>query len=415
MPRRVGGSLQFPSVLDRLPGALPAVMFTALLVASPAAAAAGQPSGRSSEPSGSRAPLPVVLLTMGPDHSVLFREWGHAALCVGDRCLNYGTTDFSRPLGLVWEVLRGRALFWVSVSPYDAVLDTYFRDDRSVFRQDLELSPEGRDLLLGRITADLVPGAGGYIYDHFRDNCTTRIRDYLDEAAAGALGEPLPLPPRFSGRGSFGRDREATFRTHIRRGLGDRPLLLWLSDIGVGQAVDRPISSFEAMFLPGALRHGVEAVYGAPPRQLHRGRDGDLLPADPGSGPYLPWLFAVAFGLALLILIPGPGVIPRAAAGTTVALLTLVGAAACGVLALTPLPEFRTSLLAFGVPPTDFLLATRHRRWYGPLRLAGGVLFLVLLLAGVIRQPLGWTVLAALLPVGAIAFRRRGRKAIASA
>ncbi|MYF76658.1 MAG: DUF4105 domain-containing protein, partial [Acidobacteria bacterium] len=130
-------------------------------------------------------------MTMGPDQAVVFRKGGHAALCVGDRCLNYGVTDFSRPVGLVNEVLRGEAVFWMAVSGYEDMVRVYSRDDRSVFRQDLALAPEAREALLGRIAQDLVPGASEYIYNHFDDNCTSRIRDYLDEATSGKLREPI--------------------------------------------------------------------------------------------------------------------------------------------------------------------------------------------------------------------------------
>ena len=64
----------------------------------------------------------IELYTMGRDEA-LFTKFGHAALCVvddtrpgGGLCYNYGTTDFSRPVGLSWDVVRGRAKFWVSVS-----------------------------------------------------------------------------------------------------------------------------------------------------------------------------------------------------------------------------------------------------------------------------------------------------------
>ncbi len=375
------------------------LLLAGLMALAPATLVAGQLPGTPSE---SAEPTPIFLLTMGPDHSVVFRKWGHAALCVGDQCLNYGVTDFSRPVGLVQEVLRGEAIFWVAVSDYEDLVGVYSRDDRSVFRQDLELSPEGREALIGRLSRDLVPGQSEYVYNHFDDNCTSRIRDYLDEAASGKLREPIPLPPPFGAPG-----REPTFRPHIRRGLYEDPFLLWLSDVGVGSVADQPISSFDAMFLPGALRYGVEQAFDAPPRKLHSGTYGDLLPPDPGSRPYLPWLFGIAALLALLILLPGSSGLRRAGIGAAAALLTAVGVVATIVLAVSPLPEFRTSLLALAVPPSDLLLATRHARWYGPARLVWGAGFGVAILAGVLRQPLGWTVLATLLPVAAIVWRHR--------
>ena len=339
---------------------------------------------------------------MGPDQSVIFRKWGHGALCVGDQCLNYGVTDFSRPVGLVQEVMRGEAVFWVAVSAYEDMVRVYSRDDRSVFRQDLDLSAEARDALLGRISQDLVPGQSEYIYNHFDDNCTSRIRDYLDEAASGKLREPIPLPLPFEIP-----EREPTFRGHIRRGLHEDPFLLWLSDVGIGSVADEPISSFDAMFLPGALRYGVEQAFDAPPRRLHSGGYGDLLPPDPGSRPYLPWLLGFAALLAVLILLPGASGLRRTGVVAAAVLMTVVGAVATTVLVVSPLPEFRTSLIALAVPPTDLLLATRHVRWYGPVRILLGVGFLVAILAGVLRQPLGWTVLATLLPVAAIVWRHR--------
>ena len=375
------------------------LLLAGLMALAPTTLVAGQLPGTPSE---SAEPTPIFLLTMGPDHSVVFRKWGHAALCAGDQCLNYGVTDFSRPVRLVQEVLRGEAIFWMAVSDYEDMVRVYSRDGRSVFRQDLELSPEGREALIGRLSRDLVPGQSEYVYNHFDDNCTSRIRDYLDEAASGKLREPIPLPPPFGAPG-----REPTFRPHIRRGLYKDPFLLWLSDVGVGSVADQPISSFDAMFLPGALRYGVEQAFDAPPRKLHSGTYGDLLPPDPGSRPYLPWLFGIAALLALLILLPGSSGLRRAGIGAAAALLTAVGVVATIVLAVSPLPEFRTSLLALAVPPSDLLLATRHARWYGPARLVWGAGFGVAILAGVLRQPLGWTVLATLLPVAAIVWRQR--------
>ena len=339
---------------------------------------------------------------MGPDQSVIFRKWGHAAICVGDQCLNYGVTDFSRPVGLVRDVLVGKAAFWVAVSSYEDMVAVYSRDDRSVFRQDLELTPEARKQLLARLARDLVPGQSEYIYDHFGDNCTTRIRDYLDEATSGRLREPIALLPPFGSP-----EHELTFRGHIRRGLYEDPFLLWLSDVGVGSVLDDPISSFDVMFLPGALRYGVEHRLGAPPIRLHTGSYGDLLPSDPGSRPYLPWLLGIALLLTVLIVMPVAGSLSRIGVGATGILMGVVGAVASAVLVVSPLPEFRTSLVALAVPVSDFLLATRYARWYAPLRFVWGLLFLVVLATGIIRQPLGWTALAALLPVGAIAWRSR--------
>ena len=357
--------------------------------------------GQESSPEDPDAP-PIFLLTMGPDHSVVFRKWGHAALCVGDQCLNYGVTDFSRPAGLVREVLRGEAVFWLGVSAYEDMVGVYSRDDRSVFRQDLDLSPEVRDALLGRIAQDLVPGQSEYIYNP----STTTARAASGTTLTRCRREGCGVPPAAAPREFTISRGKPTFRWHIRHGPED-PFLLWLSDVGVGSVADEPISSFDAMFLPGALRYGVEQAFGAPPRRLHTGGYGDLLPPDPGSRPYLPWIFGIAGLLALAILFPGNSGVRRSGVVSAATLMTLVGAVATAVLVLSPLPEFRTSAIALAVPPTDFLLTTRHARWYGPARLVWGVGFLLAIAVGMLRQPLGWTVFATLLPLAAIVWRSR--------
>src|SRR3972149_5369007 len=77
----------------------------------------------------------VDLVTVGPGDD-LFSKFGHAALCVEDGlCYNYGTSDFSRPIGLGWEVVRGRSQFWVSVSDLETMIASFEIEDRTTYPQ----------------------------------------------------------------------------------------------------------------------------------------------------------------------------------------------------------------------------------------------------------------------------------------
>src|SRR5688572_9107631 len=93
-----------------------------------------------------RAATRVELYTMGVG-DVVFERFGHAALCVirdedpAGRCYNYGTTDFARPKQLVWDFIRGRARFHVSVHTPGGMVATYRARRRSVWRQPLPLAP----------------------------------------------------------------------------------------------------------------------------------------------------------------------------------------------------------------------------------------------------------------------------------
>src|SRR3970040_134518 len=88
----------------------------------------------------------VDLYTMGRGDD-LFSKFGHAALCVSGGgapaagvCYNYGTSDFSRPIGLGWEVVRGRSRFWVSVSDLPDMLASFEIEHRTLYRQILPLT-----------------------------------------------------------------------------------------------------------------------------------------------------------------------------------------------------------------------------------------------------------------------------------
>ena len=132
-----------------------------LLVAAPAAVAAAEPETR------------IELYTMGSGDDV-FEAFGHSALCVLDArhprgvCYNYGTSDFTDPVRLIWEVLRGRARFWVARMPLPLMIEAYTEDDRSIYRQKLELAEEPARKLAARLEEDLRPENKYYTYHHYQ-------------------------------------------------------------------------------------------------------------------------------------------------------------------------------------------------------------------------------------------------------
>jgi hypothetical protein len=82
-----------------------------------------------------------------------------------------------------------------------------------------------------------------YHYDYYRDNCSTRVRDALDRALGGQIRERSSHVP--TGR---------TFRSHTLRLTSNDPPVYTGLELGLGQPVDQPISMWEEMFLPLALR-----------------------------------------------------------------------------------------------------------------------------------------------------------------
>jgi hypothetical protein len=335
----------------------------------------------------------IELYTMGQGDD-LFERFGHAALCVvhdrapsRSRCYNYGTTDFgSPPEELGWDFLRGRARFWVSIWPLERMLASYEADDRTIWRQRLALSPEQVERVVERLAHDARAENRYYLYHHFYDNCSTRLRDVLADATSGTLVRHAERP--------FDR----SFRQLGREGLAEVPAALVVGDLLVGRDADRTPSVREAMFLPDVLREEVRRELGAVPELVYERKGRAFLQAPPRNA---PWQLA----LAALVALPAAasrvaGRAERTALAASGILLGLLGCIVWLVAAVSAVPELRANEALAVFWPSDLALGflpPRWRRRYAKVRLA--VLFAVSALgaSGVLRQPLLlWVVVAAL-------------------
>lgn len=351
----------------------------AVLVLAPARKALAQDSGDANTPI-------IELVTMGPGE-LLWEKWGHAALCVRypdprrDVCYNYGTTDFANPVTLVWDFLRGRSLFWVSRTTPQRMIHFYSNVlDRTMWVQTLPLSPDK-----ARETAEVLKTASReenkyYKYHHYEDNCSTRVRDIVDTALGGVL--------------SAGEERYPySFREITRRGLSEYPVLVILSDFGIGRPADRIATIYQAMHLPDVLRDEVKRHAGIEPVVIYerRGRDFDV--SHPASR---LWLFAVA----LLLAVPAvashlTGRYRRLGLAIAIVPPALIGTLLWSMAIISTLPEIRYNEVILVLWPTDlalpFLSPTR-RRQYARVRVVALMLVSILSVLGVLHQPL-WTVI----------------------
>ncbi|MGH9324893.1 MAG: DUF4105 domain-containing protein, partial [Vicinamibacteria bacterium] len=326
----------------------------------------------------------VDLYTMGPGED-LFSKFGHAALCVaGDGipeegiCYNYGTSDFSRPVGLGWEVVRGRAKFWVSVSDLEGMIESFAAEDRTIFRQSLPLSEKQAEKLAGALARDALPENREYVYNHFLENCSTRPRDHIDQATGGKLRR-VDLP-------SVG-----TYRDYATEGLSRASgLLVPASDFLLGRWADRKIDAHAAMFIPDVLRAGVASAMGVAPEAIYE-RKGPPIPSRVGAGRRLAWIacfFAVAvFGGSLYLGTRGRRFFRKLGGG----LLGGLGAILLFGALVSVLPELRRNELFLVFFPLDFFLLSSNLAFvvsYSTMRLAVLAVAAVLAALGVLIQPL---------------------------
>lgn len=314
----------------------------------------------------------VELYTMGPGEA-LFSKFGHAALCVvdserpgGGLCYNYGTTDFSRPVGLGWDVIRGQAKFWVSVSDWVSMMVSFQNQDRTIYRQALPLPPESVESLMLALETDARPENRDYIYSHFLDNCSTRPRDLIDDALAGALR-----------RSSVAN--ELTYRDYAREGFAAfHWALVPGGDLILGRWVDQDIDAFEAMFIPEVLARAVTEELGVEPEPVYE-RRGPPSTGDVRAALVRFWILVAVLGALAWIA--------RWGARVALSVIVLLGVAVWFGAIVSPWPELRINELLLVFVPFDIVLWRFTGRRYVLIRLAVLVTVALLAAVGVFVQP----------------------------
>ncbi len=189
--------------------------------------------------------LTVSVLTFGPgDHP--FFKFGHNAILVEDArrhreiVYNYGTFAFES-WTLVPNFLKGKLRYWLSEDSFARTKRLYRRENRTIDQQVLNLPPKARLELLRALELQASTDDRYYKYDYYLDNCSTRVRDRVDEFSHGALRRASTGPATF------------TWRQHtLRLTQGDKPVALGL-DIAMGNYIDQKGTVWEEMFLPSRL------------------------------------------------------------------------------------------------------------------------------------------------------------------
>lgn len=348
----------------------------------------------------------IELVTMGIG-DLIWERHGHIALCVRyprperDRCYNYGVATFDKPISMAWGFARGADTFWVAASPPDRMLEGYRYADRSIWVQRLPLTMEQKRQVIAKLAHDVKVENRYYSYDHFFDNCTTRIRDIIDEATGGLLSASHPPAPR-------------SFREYARDGFfGNRGALL-ITDIAMGRITDRQPTHYEAMFLPDYLREAVHEQMGVEPVLVYERRGPPHVPSGPTGRGLLLVIILLATAPAWATLLWGR--FSRLGLALALGPPALIGLILWSGAIISPIPYVRwnESVLIFVPFDLAVVFLTGRRLWiYAAARVAMLLLFSILLAVGVFVMPLWVPLLWPLIPLATIALPpllRRGRQ-----
>jgi len=358
------------------------VVVAVALRAAPAAAQHGRMGLIDATPG---ATPPVVQLYTFGRGALIFEKFGHTALCLDynepereTACFNYGVTDFTiPPATLTWRFVRGQQVFFVEAIPLRGMVAFYKREDRTIWKQDLPFTPEQARAVEAVLLADLDPARGSYIYDHFVDNCTTRLRDMIDRGSGGKL--------KVDSGGEF----PMTLRQMGRQGLAELPAIIAFADFGLGRYLDHRPTVWEAMYHPFVLRDEVEARFGAKPTVVYL-RRGPPIPEDGPTGRL--WVVVIALVLLTpLAVATWRGRYQRAALAFAAIPVGLMGLLLWGMASVSTIPTVRWNEALFLYLPIDLalpFLGERRRTQYARVRLGMVIVVSLLRAVGLFRQPL---------------------------
>ncbi|HAK46864.1 MAG TPA: hypothetical protein DCO79_13225 [Spirochaeta sp.] len=196
--------------------------------------------------------LEVSLAIIGPADA-LYSWWGHVAIIIENtengaaRYYDYGNFSFDQD-SFVQNFVMGRLYFLKMASNPDRQLkyNAYLNRDVTVYQ--LNVSPEDKLALLQFLENDILPENRIYLYDHFYDNCATRIRDLMDIITGDEFSRTYKIVS------------DKTLRMQLRRFTYSRPFMDWLLNFAMKGSIDQPATEYDGMFLPLELERGVSSM-----------------------------------------------------------------------------------------------------------------------------------------------------------
>ncbi|MBO7069547.1 MAG: DUF4105 domain-containing protein [Bacteroidaceae bacterium] len=185
--------------------------------------------------------IQASLITCSPGQEV-YALYGHTALRLqnfttgDDLVFNYGVFSFRQP-HFVWRFVRGQCDYMVVPVPWHYFTREYEERGSSIVQQVLNLTPQESNRLYMKMLEDCKLENRQYRYNFLYNNCTTKVRDAIEDCVEGHLVYPDSIPLY-------------TYREMLHQYTKNHPWAQEGNDILLGAAVDTLLSARAAMFAP---------------------------------------------------------------------------------------------------------------------------------------------------------------------
>ena len=195
----------------------------------------------------------MSILTIGEGPS-LVDAFGHTAIRVKDEKLkndvvfNFGVYDFNSP-NFYSNFVKGRPEYKLGIQNYYNLTQNYVRQKRYIVEHQLNLDQNSIKIIIDLLVEKL--NDPYYIYDYFRDNCTTRAADIvIDKTNNKFKDEKLESEDIVS------------YRELIHGKINENSWAALGIDLCLGAIIDKKIKTRETFFLPENLMNYLDLYEG---------------------------------------------------------------------------------------------------------------------------------------------------------
>ena len=195
----------------------------------------------------------MSILSIGEGPS-LVDAFGHTAIRVkaeklkNDVVFNFGVYDFNSP-NFYSNFVKGRPEYKLGVQNYYNLTQNYVRQKRYIVEHQLNLDQNSIKIIIDLLVEKL--NDPYYIYDYFRDNCTTRAADIvIDKTNNKFKDEKLESEDIVS------------YRELIHGKINENSWAALGIDLCLGAIIDKKIKTRETFFLPENLMNYLDLYEG---------------------------------------------------------------------------------------------------------------------------------------------------------
>ena len=203
----------------------------------------------------------VSLLTCGAGNEY-YLSFGHSAIRVCDTAqdidlvFNYGIFDFDTP-NLYLKFALGNLDYMLGVQYYNSFIRSYEYEGRWVVEQTLNLTPDERNNIYNLLMENAKKENRYYRYDFFRDNCSSRARDIIENSL---IDRDFYNHELLETDVTYRHVINHTFRDIIYPYTNEK--LMWWQfgvDALLGRRCDQPLTISQYMFIPFNLQNYINS------------------------------------------------------------------------------------------------------------------------------------------------------------